>query len=74
MKGFDVAVPWMIEDHGVLYVDVTLEGHVDLTTREVTGIRATDDETGLEIDIPEAALDAARTDLIDTAEENWRRP
>lgn len=68
-----VSIPWLIDDGRIIY-DVTLSGVVDMARHEVNAIRATDAETGLEIEIPATAVEMAVKDLAATAEDMWRRP
>lgn len=66
-----VSIPWLIDDGSILY-DVTLSGVVDTESTEVNAIRATDDVTGLEIEIPAYAVEDAMRDLKETARDMWR--
>lgn len=66
------AVPWLIDDGSDVH-HVTIDGDVDLETREVRNLRAVCDVKGREIEIPQDAVAMARADLIQFAEENpWR--
>lgn len=67
------AIPWLIDDGRRVHT-VTLDGDVDLETREVRNLRATCDRTGREVEIPPDALSMARADLIEFAEDAGRIP